>query len=160
MKKFVNFYLILLVLFIVVGISGFSSSKNKNPEQTVEEIALEKTPGYATMRTIEEMTKDQQLENAVLDIQVTPKKNEEVVVVEMQSSEFMSFDTLLKDSYNMLAKIADAPQITEFTFIWQQPVKNKNHVVLSMTFDRAGLDKIPTIAYSDLASIANTFEQY
>ncbi|KYG90872.1 hypothetical protein MHH70_07715 [Metasolibacillus sp. FSL H7-0170] len=159
MKKFVNFYLLIVVLFIIVGLSGFSSSKKENPEQAVEEIALENTPGYATMRAIEAMTKEQQLENAILDIQVIPKPNEEIVIVEMQSSEFMSLDTLLKDSYNMLIKISDVPQITEFTFIWQQPVNNKNHVALSMTFDRAGLDKIPTVAYSDLASIAKDFKQ-
>ncbi|MCT6925866.1 hypothetical protein [Metasolibacillus sp.] len=160
MKKFVNFYLLLLVVFIIVGISGFSFSKNENPEQAVEELALENTPGYATMRTIEEMTKEQQLEDAILDIQVTPKLDAETVVMEMQSSEFMSQDTLLKDSYNMLVKIADEPQITEFTFIWHQPVKNKNQVVLSMSFDRVALNQLPTITYSDLASIAKTFEQY
>ncbi|MEC1178778.1 hypothetical protein P9B03_09815 [Metasolibacillus meyeri] len=160
MKKFVNIYLFLLVVFIIVGISGFSFSKNENPEQVVEELALENTPGYATMRTIEEMTKDQQLENAILDIQVTPKPDGETVMLEMQSSEFMSLDTLLKDSYNMLVKIADESQIAEFTFIWQQPVKNKNQIALSMTFDRAGLDQLSTVTHNNLASIAKNYEQH
>lgn len=159
MKKFVNFYVLALIIFIIVGVSGFSFSKTDNPEQEIEQLALEKTPGYATMRAIEQMTKEQQLENAILDIQVTPKEDGEIVQVDMQSSEFMSEKTLLKDSYNMLLNIAEQPQITAFTFIWHQPVKNKNKVVLTMSFDRQALDKVKAVHYEKLPEIATDFQK-
>ncbi|MEO4054284.1 hypothetical protein [Solibacillus sp. CAU 1738] len=160
MKKFVNFYIVLLVLFIVLGLFGISITNDKETEDVIEKNVLENTPGYETMLAISEMTKEQQLQDAVLDIQVTPEKNNEIVLVKMQSSEFMTADILLKDSYNMLVKIANSPQIAEFTFVWYQVINSENTEVLTMTFDRAALDQLQAVSYKDLATIATVFEQH
>lgn len=159
MQKFVKFYIILLAIFIGLGLLGFSIKKDETKEDA-EATAIENTPGYATMAAINEMTKEQQLQDAVLDIQVLPDKNNEIVLVKMQSSEFMNADILLKDSYNMLKNIAQSKQIVEMTFVWHQVLHNKNTEVLSMTFDRTALDKIQDISYNELSSIATKFEQH
>lgn len=159
-QKFVKFYIILIAIFIGLGLLGFSITKDDKTPEELEAKTIKQTPGYATMIEISEMTKEQQLQDAVLDIQVQPDQNKDIALVKLQSSEFMSSDILLKDSYNMLQNIAQSKQIAEITFVWYQVIQNKNTEVLTMTFDRTALDQINNVSYTDLSSIATDFEQH
>ena len=160
MQKFVKFYILLLVIFIGLGLLGFSITKDDEVSDELEAQAIKQTPGYETMLAISEMTKEQQLQDAVLDIQVQPDQNNDIVLIKLQSSEFMSSDILLKDTYNMLQNIAQSKKIAEITFIWYQVLHNKNTEVLTMTFDRTSLDQISKVSHTDLSNIATNYEQH
>ena len=160
MRKFVKFYIILLVIFIGLGLLGFSITKDAETPEELEAKTMQQTPGYATMVAISEMTKEQQLQDAVLDIQVQPDQDHDIALVKLQSSEFMNSDILLKDSYNMLQNIALSKQIAEITLVWYQVIDNNNTEVLTMTFDRTALDQISDVSYSDLSSMAKAYEKH
>ena len=161
-RKFTKLYIVLLLAFIGIGSVAFFISKTPSEEQLqqVEEMAKEKTPGYETMTTVAQIANTHLLENAILNIQVTPKESQEDVLLQLQTTEFLTEDMLLKNTYNLLQDIRQIETIGTFTIAWFAVINNENTEVLTMTFDHQALQQAATISYKELPNIVTGYQKY
>ena len=157
MRKFTNIYMLIIAILIIFGGIGVLFFGEPNALEEVSQTTINKTPGYSTMVSVAEIVSDQLLENDILDIQVTPKKTAQDITLKLQSSEFMTEDTLMKDSYNILQDMVNIGSISTVTLKWHMLVKNDNTVVLTMTFTEDGLQQLQTKAYTALPFLATTY---
>lgn len=160
MRKFTNIYMLIITLLIIFGVIGVLFVGEPNAPEEVSQTTINNTPGYSTMVSVAEIAGHQLLENAILDIQVTPKETAQDVTIDLQSSEFMTEDTLLKDSYNILQDMGKIEDISTVTLIWHMLVKNDNTVVLTIKFTKEGLQQLQTDSYTVLPKIASTYEKH
>lgn len=127
---------------------------------SLEEQAAKKTPGYATMTSIAEIAEKHLMENSILDIQVSPKEKGEDALLQLQTTEFLTEDTLLKNTFNMLQDIQKIHTLDTFTITWFMLVENENEEVLTLSFKREQLDRVQTIYYADLPTIASKYKKH
>lgn len=160
-RKFTKLYMVfLLILIIIGGIGIFLSDKPSEKDlESLEEQAAKKTPGYATMTQLAQIAEKHQMENSVLDIQVSPIDNREDALVELQATENMTEDMLLQNTFNMLQDIEKIHTLDTFTITWFMLQDNINVKVLTLTLKRKALDQLHTIAYNELPEIASTYEK-
>ena len=158
-RKFTKLYIILLFAFIGIGSVTFFISNTPSEEQLqqAEEVTKEKTPGYETMTTVAQIANTHLLENAILNIQVTPKEQKEVVLLQLQTTEFVTEDMLLKNTYNLLQDIQQIKTLDTFTVAWFAVINNENTEVLTMTFNDEALQQVATISYKELPSIVTDY---
>ena len=160
MRKFTNIYMLIIALLIVFGVIGVLFIGEPNAPEEVSQTMINKTPGYSTMVSVADIVSHQLLEDAILDIQVTPKETAQDITLKLQSNEFMTEDTLLKDSFNILQDMVNIEDISSVTLIWHMLVKNDNTVVLTMTFTKDGIQQLQTKAYTALPLLATTYEKH
>ena len=158
-RKFTNFYIMLLVGLIVIGVETFfiSDPPSEEQQQKSEEIAMQKTPGYETMSDVTQIANMKLLEDAILNIQVTPKDGKEDVLLQLQTTEFLTEDMLLKNTYNLLQDIREIETIHTFTVAWFMLIKSENTEILTLTFDRQALEQTATISYDELPNITTDY---
>ena len=158
-RKFTKLYIVLLFALIVIGSVTFFISNTPSEEQLqqAEEVAKEKTPGYETMTTVAQIANTHLLENAILNIQVTPKEQKEVVLLQLQTTEFVTEDMLLKNTYNLLQDIQQIKTLDTLTVAWFAVINSENTEVLTMTFNDEALQQVATISYKDLPSIVTDY---
>ena len=157
--KFNKTYIILLLALIVIGLVAFfllDAPSEEQPQQR-EEIAEQTPPGYETMVSVAQITNTHLLENAILNIQVTPKDAQEDVSLQLQTTEFVTEDTLLKNTYNLLQDIRQIETLATFTIAWFAVINGENTDVLTMTFDDEALQQFTTISYNELRNIATSY---
>ncbi|MFF5996948.1 hypothetical protein AAGS61_19740 [Lysinibacillus sp. KU-BSD001] len=161
-RKFTKLYMVLLFFLIIVGgINIFMVDEPSDQQQNqLENKVTQTTPGYSTMTTIAQISTTHLLENAILDIQVTPTDDKEDVLLQLQTSEFLTEDMLLKNTYNMLQDIQKIETIDTFTFAWYMLIKSENTEVLALTLDREGLNKVVTTSYQALPTIATDYKKH
>ena len=146
----------LLLALIVIGGIGIFLSKEPSEEELagLEEEAANKTPGYATMMSLSKIVEKHMLENPVLDIQVSPQGDREEALLLLQTTEFSTEDSLLKNTFNMLQDIQHIEILDSFTITWCTLIEEENVEMLTLAFDREGLDRIQAVNYTELPTIA------
>ena len=161
-RKFTNLYMVLLLGLIVIGGVTFFISVEPSEDQEIksEEMAMQKTPGYETMTAVAQIANTHLLENAILNIQVTPKDNYEDVLLQLQTTEFLTEDILLKNTYNLLQDIREIETINSFTIAWFALINSKNTEVLTLTFDHQALQQAATAAYTELPNIVTDYKKH
>ena len=161
-RKFTKLYIILLLGLIVIGGVTFfrSGTLSEEQQQKSEELTMQKTPGYETMMNVAEIANTHLLENAILDIQVTPKDNQEDVLLQLQTTEFLTEDILLKNTYNLLQDIREIETIDSVTVAWFALINSENTEVLTLTFNRQALQQAATAAYNELPNIATDYRKH
>ena len=161
MKKFSKFYLIILVMFIISGLlARFFLNSTEEDVQEAELEAAATIPGYETMLHIQQVATEQQLQDALINIEVAQQGELNSAVVHIQSNEYMTEEILLKDSYNMLTKLSNLEQLASVHFIWYKPVNNKNSVVLDFVLDNTMLNALSNYTYKDIPTIASSYVLY
>ena len=156
MKKFTVGYIGLLLLFIIAGIlMVVFSSKDETPEIDEEQIA--KTPGLNTMLQVNEILTQQQLDTSLIDIEVTPAKIGETVLIELQGNEFVMEDILLKDSYNIFVASASVNNLNEVVLSWYSKIDGQNTNVLTIEMPKTQMEQLKTLQYTDIPSIATSY---
>jgi len=158
-RKFTKLYIVLLLALISIGSVTFFISNTPSEEQLQqsEEMAKETTPGYETMTTVAQIANTHLLENAILNIQVTPKEQKEDVLLQLQTTEFVTEDMLLKNTYNLLQDIRQIETLNTFTVAWFAVINGENTEVLTMTFNDEALQQVATISYKALPSIVTDY---
>lgn len=158
-RKFTKLYIVLLLGFIVIGGVTFfiSGEPSEEQQQKSEEITEQKTPGNATMVAVAQIANTHLLENAILDIQVTPKDEKESVLLQLQTTEFLTEDMLLKNTYNLLQDIRELETIDTFTVAWFMLINSENTEALTLSFDRQALEQTANVPYTELPSIATDY---
>ena len=161
-RKFTKLYIVLLLALIGIGSATFFRSNTPSEEQLqqAEEMAKEKTPGYETMTTVAQIANTHLLENAILNIQVTPKDRKEDVLLQLQTTEFLTEDMLLKNTYNLLQDIRQIETIGTFTIAWFAVINGENMEVLTMTFNDEALQQAATISYKELPNIVTDYQKH
>ena len=161
-RKFTKLYIVLLLGLIVIGSIIFftSDAPSEEQQQQSEELAMQKTPGYATMTAVAQIANTHLLENAILDIQVTPKDEQEDVLLQLQTTEFLTEDILLKNIYNLLQDIRQIETLHTFTVAWFALIASENTEVLTMKFDRQALQQAATVSYSELPNIVTDYKKH
>lgn len=161
-RKFTKLYIVLLFALIGIGSATFFMSKTPSEQQLQqsEEMAKEKTPGYETMTTVAQIANTHLLENAILNIQVTPKDSKEDVLLQLQTTEFLTEDMLLKNTYNLLQDIRQIKTLDTLTVAWFAVINNENIEVLTMTFDHQALQQVATTSYKALPSIVTDYQKH
>lgn len=161
-RKFTKLYMaFLLILIIIGGISMVLSDKPSEEElASLEEQAAKKTPGYTTMTSLAEIAEKHLMENSLLDIQVSPKAKGEDALLQLQTTEFLTEDTLLKNTFNLLQDVQKIQTLDTFTISWFMLLENENVEVLTLSFEREQLDRIQGIYYADLPTIASTYKKH
>lgn len=155
-RKFTKLYMFLLLALIVIGGIGIFLSKEPSEEELagLEEEAANKTPGYATMTSLSQIVEKHMLENPVLDIQVSPQGDQEEALLLLQTTEFSTEDSLLKNTFNMLQDIQHIETLDSFTITWCTLIEEESVEVLTLAFDRKGLDQIQAVNYAELPAVA------
>ena len=161
-RKFTKLYMVLLLGLIVIGGVMFfiSDAPSEEQQQKSEELAMQKTPGYATMTAVAQIANTHLLENAILDIQVTPKDEQEDVLLQLQTTEFLTEDILLKNTYNLLQDIRQIETLDTFTVAWFALINSENTEVLTLTFDHQALQQAATVSYNELPSIVTDYKKH
>lgn len=148
-----------LLAVITIAVMSYSKSVEQPNEKTSIQTKNTHTEFDMTVAVAEIIT-TQLLENAILNIEITPHDDKQNVAILLQSNEFIDEDTLLKNSYNILNQITKIEQIEQFTFHWYMLVKNKNTEVLTLTFSREVLDQISQHAYRNLPEISSYYKKH
>ena len=161
-RKFTKLYIVLLLALIAIGSVTFFISNTPSEEQLQqsEEIAKQKTPGSETMTTVAQIANTHLLENAILNIQVTPKDQKEDVLLQLQTTEFLTEDMLLKNTYNLLQDIRQIETLDTFTVAWFAVINSENTEILTMTFNHQALQQAATISYKSLPSIVTDYQKH
>lgn len=161
-RKFTKLYIVFLAGLIVIGgVSIFLSGKPSEEELAgLEEQTAKKTPGYATMTSLSQIAEKHLMDDAVLDIQVSPNDNQEEALLQLQTTEFATEDALLKNTFNILQDVQKLESLNTFTISWFRLQESKNTEVLSLTLTREALDQVHTIRYSELPAIASVYEKH
>lgn len=161
-RKFTKLYMVFLVgLIILGGVSIFLSGKPSEEERaSLEEKAAQKTPGYATMTSLADIAGKHLEEDAILDIQVSPDEMREDALLQLQTTESATEDTLLKDTYDLLQDVQKIGSIETFTISWFMQLEDQNAEVLSLTLKKEELDELHTIRYSELPSITSKYVEH
>ena len=161
-RKFTKLYMVLLLGLIVIGGVTFFISVEPSEDQEIksEEMAMQKTPGYETMTAVAQIANTHLLENAILNIQVTPKDDKEDVLLQLQTTEFLTEDILLKNTYNLLQDIRKIETIDTFTVAWFALINSENTEVLTLTFNRQALEQAAKISYNELPSIVTDYRKH
>ena len=161
-RKLTNLYMVLLLGLIVIGGVTFfiSGTPSKEQQQKSEELTMQKTPGYETMMNVAHIANTHLLENAILDIQVTPMDDKEDVLLQLQTTEFLTEDILLKNTYNLLHDIREIETIDQFTIAWLALINGENTEVLTMTFNQQALQQATTVSYTELPNIVTNYRKH
>ena len=161
-RKFTKLYIILLFAFIGIGSVTFFIAKTPSEDQLQqsEEMAKQKTPGYETMTTVAQIANTHLLENAILNIQVAPKDQKEDILLQLQTTEFLTEDMLLKNTYNLLQDIRQIETLDTFTVAWFAVINGENTEFLTMTFDHQALQQAATISYKELPNFVTDYQRH
>lgn len=161
-RKFTKLYMVFLLILIVIGGVGIflSDKPDEDDLASLEEQAAKKTPGYATMTSLAQIAEKHLLEDSILDIQVSPNGNREDALLQLQTTEFLTEDTLLKNTFNMLQDVQKVDTLNTFTIAWFMQEESENVEVLTLTIDRKTLDQLHTVRYNDLPEIASSYEKH
>ncbi len=161
-RKFTKFYMVLLLALIVIGGAGIFLSKEPSEEELagLEEETADKTPGYATLTVLSQIVEENMPEAPVLDIQVSPQGEQEEALLLLQATEFSTEDALLQNTFNLLQDIRQIDTLRSFTITWCTLKEEENEEVLTLTFNREGLDRIQAIDYTELPSIAADYYKH
>lgn len=158
MQKFSKLFLIFLVILIIGGLlARFLITASEEDVQQVEDEAASSIPGYSTMLHIHQVAKEQQLEEGIINIEIAQENDLHSATIHLQSNVYMDEEVILKDSYNMLAKLVQLEQLASVTMLWYKPVHNKNEKVITFTLDQQALNHLNDYAYSDIPTIATTY---
>lgn len=156
MKKFSMIYTGILALFIVVGIGMIIFSEKDGDSIQINEKQKKNTPGLNTMLEIQQIIENQQLEQYLLNIEVSNENKFHSVLIELQGNDFTTEDTLLKDAYNIFLDASSIYQLSQIEMIWHDA---KNEVVLSLTLTKEDMEQLASKSYADLPTIATKFER-
>ncbi|ATP39148.1 hypothetical protein CSE16_03390 [Solibacillus sp. R5-41] len=164
MNKFLKVMLIFLTIFIGVLIvqftMDFTNSKETNKiEDANTQISPEELQTQTTI-AITDIVLNQLLENIILNIEFKQHENQQDVTLYLQGNEFVSEDTLFKDSYNILKEISKNETIRDFTFKWYMLVKNNNTEVLTLSFSQDTISKVESLSYQQLKQLATHYEKH
>ncbi|WP_332649633.1 hypothetical protein [Lysinibacillus sp. 54212] len=159
MRQFTKLYMVFILLLIILGIAGFFIAGEPDQKQ-LEEEALNKAPGYETMTTVSEIVSKQQQDNALLDIIVTPKDENEEVLIQLHGHEQSLEKDLLLDSYHLLIELSAIKPINSLTISWFMLINNENVEALTMTFDRTALNTIDSHTFEELPTVASKYQKH
>ncbi|MEK4629772.1 MAG: hypothetical protein ABS944_00005 [Solibacillus sp.] len=162
MNKLLKVLLILFTIFIsIVSVQFIIKTINSNEKKEIKETHMtSEQMEVQTMTTISDIVLNQLLENVILNIDLSQNKKGFDVVLYLQANEFISEDTLLKDSYNLLIPIQQVKTIHDFTIKWHMLVKNKNTEVLILSFNEDTIATIEKYSYMDLTQLATTYVRH
>jgi hypothetical protein len=158
MKKFSMIYTGILALFIVVGVGMIIFSEKEGDSIQINEKQKKNTPGLDTMLEIQQIIENEQLEEYLLNIEVTRENKFDDVLIELQGNDLATEDTLLKDAYNIFLSASSIYQLSQIEMIWY--AKQDNEPVLSMTLTKEAMQQLASISYADLPTIATQFERH
>lgn len=155
---------IVLFIFIMIGSIQFLMNTNTaNDPMEIDEATAQITPEQMklqTMTAISDIVLTQFLENVILNIDLNTVDDKQNVILHLQANEFLSEETLLKDSYNILKDIQYVDSVGDFTFKWHMLVKNTNTEVLTLSFDQKTITSIEDYTYRDLTKITKVYEKH
>ena len=159
MRKFTIGYMGLLILFIIGGILMIIFSSNEGTPE-IDEAQITKTPGLKTMLQVKEVLTQQQLDSALINIEVNPSRNGDSVFVELQGNEFVSEDVLLKDSYNIFSSTASIYNLNEGELIWYSKVDGQNVRVLTIQMTKLQMEQLKTSPYTEIPLLAASYVKH
>lgn len=156
--------LIFLTIFISILLVQFTmnyinSEKTKRIEEAKVQISPEELQTQTTI-AITDIILNQLLENVILNIDFIHHKGQQDVSLYLQGREFVSEDTLLKDSYNILKEISKNETIRDFTFKWYMLVNNKNTEILTLSFSQNTIAQVNSLSYKQLKQLATQYEKH
>lgn len=154
MRKFTIIFVFVLVVFILYGFTGVFFNKDKKSTNLPEVEAMYKAPGYSTMMSISKIVEEQLGNDAILDLHVTPKGDEEHVSLELLSQDLLTEENLLRQSYPILLHASSIGHITSFKISWQL---NEDIKLMSFMMDRESLSTMAMKNYATLPSITEDY---
>lgn len=164
MNKFFKIMLIFLTIFISIllvqfTMNYFDSENTKKIEEAKSPLSPEELQTETTI-AITDIILNQLLENVILNIDFIQHNEQQDVSLYLQGREFVSEDTLLKDSYNILKEISKIKTIRDFTFKWYMLVKNQNTEILTLSFSQNTIAQIDRLSYKQLKQLATHYEKH
>ena len=159
MRKFTLGYMGLLILFIIGGILLIIFSSNEEVPE-IDESLIAKTPGLNSMLQVKEILTQQQLESALINIEVNPSQNGESVVIELQGNDFVSEDMLLKDSYNIFTSFISINDLNEGVLSWYAKIDGDNVNILTIQMTKTQMEQLEASPYTDIPSIATSYKKH
>lgn len=147
------------LLLVQFTINYFTADKTNDIEVDQPVLSPEELQTQTTI-AITDIILNQLLENVILNIDFTHHKGEQDISLYLQGREFVSEDTLLKDSYNILKEISKNETIRSFTFKWYMLVKNKNTEILTLSFSQNTIAQIDNLSYKQLKQLATNYEKH
>ena len=164
MNKFFKVILIFLTFFISILLVQFTMTYiNSEKNDKVGEVKVPLSPEELQTQTtiaITDIILNQLLENVILNIDFKPHKDQHDVSLYLQGREFVSEDTLLKDSYNILKDVSKNETIRNFTLKWYMLVKNKNTEILTLSFSQDTIAQVDSLSYKQLKKLATHYEKH
>ncbi|MEG0470953.1 MAG: hypothetical protein RR588_01330 [Solibacillus sp.] len=164
MKKFLKVILIFLTIFIGVLIVQFTidfmnSKETKKKEEANTQMSPEEMQTQNII-LITDIVLNQLLENVILNIDLTQNESQQDVTLYLQGNEFVSEETLFKDSYNLLKEIRKIKTIGDFTLKWYMLVNNNNTEVLTLSFSHDTIDQMESLSYRQIKKFATHYEKH
>ena len=135
------------------------AKEEKNTAETQAQSSPEQRE-LQTMTTVSDIVLNQFLENIILNINLTPVDKKFDVDLYLQANEFISEETLLKNSYSILKPVQQIKAIHDFTIKWHMLVKNRNTEVLTLSFNEKTISSIENFSYADLKQSATTYRKH
>ncbi len=81
-------------------------------------------------------------------------------MLQLQTTEFLTEDILLKNTYNLLQDIRQIETINTFTVTWFALITSENTELLTLTFNRQALEQVAKISYNELPNIATDYKKH
>lgn len=160
MKKFTRGYMLILSMFVLIGIGMIIFANKDDGSLQPDASEIKKTPGLNTMLTVSEIITTQQLEKTLVNIEVKPSEDDfEDIILELKGNDFITEDTLLKDTYNILTNVQTVQSLHTITIIWYSDIFESNGEVLKVIFNREQIEKLLKAKYTEIPSIASTYEK-
>ncbi len=159
LRKFNALFLFILTVFIIFGLVGmFLTDTDPFTNMNLPEIdAMNNAPGYSTMITVASIVEEEISEDAILDLQVSPKDDEEHVSLKLQSKDILSEENLLKKSYPIILQSSAIENVTSFSISWHL---DNDLTVMSFTLDKTDLSNMMFENYATIPSIAENYYKH
>lgn len=153
----------LLIFIVVVSIQFLFNTSISEKDANIEQAKTPLTPEQMelqTMTSISDIVLNQFLENVILNIDLNAHEDKQDIILYLQANEFLSEDTLLKDSYNLLKEIQHVELVHDVTLKWHKLVKDQNTEILSLSFANETVINIDNYTYRDLKTLASQYKQH
>lgn len=160
MKKFSFIFMGILALFILIGVGMIIFSEKDDGSLEINEKQLNKTPGLNTLLEVKKIIENEQLEKDLLNIEVSRENNLDHILIELQGNDFVTEDSLLKDTYNIFRSAASLSELSSIEIIWHASLNSKNEPVLSMNFSKENLQQIAANNYIEIPTIATNYKKH
>ena len=157
--KFSFIYMGLLAVFILVGV-GFIFFYDKDGQTAeIDQELINKTPGLATMLSVQDLLQTQLLDEHLVNIEVQQENKKDHVTVELGGNDHATIESLLKDTYNIYTSANTLTDLSALTIIWSGTLKQQNVTLMKVSFTLEQMQQLSSKTFYDIPSLASLYEK-